>query len=438
MKEYLYYYFDPKNQLITGLPLINSNNVDNTVIHITDIDSLLTLMHNARTQSTLLFDQSGLAEIEDNFSEIRRMRQVHTLYVNGISNNYLSVTPANWQVISLLAQGTVIDPTVDLTKVTIFYPHKDNKNNKDKERNDTVNKPIDTKKSNATNNPKVKVEQADKQIITASENSDTTKETISKTETTAKPKVSKKTTKKQTSQKAAKNKPNPNIAVELPKAKPVASDNEPKTDTPKAEKVTTAQPKVTDKVAQTESETKADSVPKAKIVENQTATIEPASQPIVFGNNDEPAGNETTATLPDELDNKPKDVEITATDSQPANTPETITFSNNSEASEPAQVNFTNNDQVTTSGVPDSTVSEPETDPQSTVFSNNGIKTPSASSNTETADVTPESTPINDDDFLAQMVNSKPKPKSDPKPVEPAEEDNGNSSLEDAMKEMKF
>lgn len=438
MKEYLYYYFDPKNQLITGLPLINSNNVDNTVIHITDIDSLLTLMHNVRTQSTLLFDQSGLAEIEDNFNEIRRMRQVHTLYVNGINNNYLSITPANWQVISLLAQGTVIDPTVDLTKVTIFYPHKDNKNNKDKDKNDTVNKQVNTKKSNVTNKPKPKVEQADKQIAATSETSDTTKENISKTETTAKPKVSKKTTKKQTSQKAAKNKPNPNIAVELPKAKSVASDNEPETDMPKAEKVTTTEPKVTEKVAKTESETKADSVPKTKIVENQTATTEPASQPIVFGNNDDAAESETTSTLPDKLNNNPKDAEIATTDSQPANAPETITFSNNSEASEPAQVNFTNNDQVAASDVPDSTVSEPETDPQSTVFSNNGIKTPSASSNTETADVTPESTPVNDDDFLAQMVNSKPKPKSEPKPVEPAEEDNGNSSLEDAMKEMKF
>ena len=55
MKEYLYYYFDPKNQLITGLPLINSNNVDNTVIHITDIDSLLTLMHNARIGKLLVY-----------------------------------------------------------------------------------------------------------------------------------------------------------------------------------------------------------------------------------------------------------------------------------------------------------------------------------------------------------------------------------------------
>lgn len=438
MKEYLYYYFDPKNQLITGLPLINSNNVDNTVIHITDIDSLLTLMHNARTQSTLLFDQSGLAEIEDNFSEIRRMRQVHTLYVNGISNNYLSVTPANWQVISLLAQGTVIDPTVDLTKVTIFYPHKDNKNNKDKERNDTVNKQASTKKSNTTNKPKSKVEQADKQIAATSENSDTTKENVSKVETATKTKATKKTTKKQTSQKAAKNKPNPNIAVELPKAKSVASDNEPETDMPKAEKVTTTEPKVTEKVAKTESETKADSVPKTKIVENQTATTEPASQPIVFGNNDDAAESETTSTLPDELDNNSKDAKATTTDPQPASAPETITFSNNSEASEPAQVDFTNNDQVAPSDVPDSTVSEPETDPQSTVFSNNGIKTSSASSNTEIADVTPESTPVNDDDFLAQMVKSKPKPKSEPKPVEPAEEDNGNSSLEDAMKEMKF
>lgn len=420
MKEYLYYYFDPKNQLITGLPLINSNNVDNTVIHITDIDSLLTLMHNARTQGTLLFDQSGLAEIEANFSEIRRMRQVHTLYVNGINNNYLSVAPANWQVISLLAQGTVIDPTVDLTKVTIFYPHKDNKNNKDKDKNDTVNKQASTKKSNTTNKPKSKVEQADKQIITASENSDTTKENVSKVETATKTKATKKTTKKQTSQKAAKNKPNPNIAVELPETKPIVSDNEPKTDTPKVEKVTTTKPKVTKKVTKT------------------VAATEPASQPIVFGNNDEPAENETTATLPDELDNNPKDAETATTDPQPASAPETITFSNNSEASEPAQVDFTNNEQVTTSGVPDSTVSEPETDPQSTVFSNNGIKTSSASSNTETADVTPESTPVNDDDFLAQMVKSKPKLKSEPKPVEPAEEDNGNSSLEDAMKEMKF
>lgn len=438
MKEYLYYYFDPKNQLITGLPLINSNNVDNTVIHITDIDSLLTLMHNARTQGTLLFDQSGLAEIEANFSEIRRMRQVHTLYVNGINNNYLSVTPANWQVISLLAQGTVIDPTVDLTKVTIFYPHKDNKNNKDKDKNDTVNKQASTKKSNTTNKPKSKVEQADKQIVATSENRDTTKENVSKVETATKTKATKKTTKKQTSQKAAKNKPNPNIAVELPKAKSVASDNEPETDMPKAEKVTTTEPKVTEKVAKTESETKADSVPKTKIVENQTATTEPASQPIVFGNNDDAAENKTTATLPDELDNNPKDAKATTTDPQPASAPETITFSNNSEASEPAQVDFTNNDQVAPSDVPDSTVSEPETDPQSTVFSNNGIKTSSASSNTETADVTPESTPVNDDDFLAQMVKSKPKPKSEPKPVEPAEEDNGNSSLEDAMKEMKF
>ena len=438
MKEYLYYYFDPKNQLITGLPLINSNNVDNTVIHITDIDSLLTLMHNARTQATLLFDQSGLAEIEANFSEIRRMRQVHTLYVNGINNNYLSVTPANWQIISLLAQGTIIDPTVDLTKVTIFYPHKDNKNNKDKDKNDTVNKQIDTKKSNITNKPKPKVEQADKQIAATGENSDTTKENVSKAETATKPKVTKKTIKKQTSQKTAKNKPNPNIAVELPKAKPVVSDNEPETDTPKTEKVTTTKPKITEKVAKTESETKADSVPKTKIVENQTATTEPASQPIVFGNNDEPAENETTSTLPNELDSNPKDVETTTTNPQPANTPETITFSNNSEASEPAQVNFTNNDQVAISDVPDSTVSEPETDPQSTVFSNDGIKTSSASSNTEPADVTPESTPVNDDDFLAQMVKSKPKPKSEPKPVEPADEDNGNSSLEDAMKEMKF
>lgn len=420
MKEYLYYYFDPKNQLITGLPLINSNNVDNTVIHITDIDSLLTLMHNARTQGTLLFDQSGLAEIEANFSEIRRMRQVHTLYVNGINNNYLSVTPANWQVISLLAQGTVIDPTVDLTKVTIFYPHKDNKNNKDKDKNDTVNKQVNIRKSNITNKPKSITEQADKQIAGTSENSDTTKENVSKAETAAKPKVSKKTAKKQTSQKAIKNKPNPNIAVELPETKPIVSDNEPKTDTPKVEKVTTTKPKVTKKVTKT-----------------VTAT-EPASQPIVFGNNDEPAENETTATLPDELDNNPKDAETATTDPQPASAPETITFSNNSETSEPAQVDFTNNEQVTTSGVPDSTVSEPETDPQSTVFSNNGIKTSSASSNTETADVTPESTPVNDDDFLAQMVKSKPKPKSEPKPVEPAEEDNGNSSLEDAMKEMKF
>lgn len=438
MKEYLYYYFDPKNQLITGLPLINSNNVDNTVIHITDIDSLLTLMHNARTQGTLLFDQSGLAEIEANFSEIRRMRQVHTLYVNGINNNYLSVTPANWQVISLLAQGTVIDPTVDLTKVTIFYPHKDNKNNKDKDKNDTVNKQVNTRKSNITNKPKSTTEQTDKQIAGTSENSDTTKENVSKAETTTKTKATKKTTKKQTNQKTAKNKPNPNIAVELPKAKPVVSDNEPKTDTPKAEKVTTAKPKVAKKVAQTESETKVVSAPKTKIVENQPATTEPASQPIVFGNNDEPAENEAPATLPDELDNNPKDAEIATTDPQPANTPETITFSNNSEASEPAQVNFTNNEQVAASDVPDSTVSEPETDPQSTVFSNNGIKTPSASSNTETADVTPKSTPVNDDDFLAQMVNSKPKPKSEPKPVEPTDESNGNSSLEDAMKEMKF
>ena len=368
MKEYLYYYFDPKNQLITGLPLINSNNVDNTVIHITDINSLLTLMHNVRTQSTLLFDQSGLAEIEDNFNEIRRMRQVHTLYVNGINNNYLSITPANWQVISLLAQGTVIDPTVDLTKVTIFYPHKDNKNNKDKDKNDTVNKQVNTKKSNVTNKPKPKVEQADKQIAATSETSDTSKENVPKVETATKPKVNKKTTKKQTSQKVAKNKPNPDIAVELPKAKPVASDNEPETDTLKTEKVTTAKPKVTEKVAQTESETKVTSVPKTKIVENQTVTTEPASQPIVFGNNDEPAENETTATLPDKLNNNPKDAEVTTTDSQPANTPETITFSNNSETSEPAQVDFTNNDQVATSDVPDSTVSEPETDPQSTMM----------------------------------------------------------------------
>lgn len=420
MKEYLYYYFDPKNQLITGLPLINSNNVDNTVIHITDIDSLLTLMHNARTQGTLLFDQSGLAEIEANFSEIRRMRQVHTLYVNGINNNYLSVTPANWQVISLLAQGTVIDPTVDLTKVTIFYPHKDNKNNKDKDKNDTVNKQASTKKSNTTNKPKSKVEQADKQIAATSENSDTTKENVSKVETATKTKATKKTAKKQTSQKAIKNKPNPNIAVELPETKPTVSDNEPKTDTPKVEKVTTTKPKVTKKVTKT------------------VVATEPASQPIVFGNNDDAAESETTSTLPDELDNNFKDVKATTTDPQPASAPETITFSNNSEASEPAQVDFTNNEQVTTSSVPDSTVSEPETDPQSTVFSNNGIKTSSASSNTETADVTPESTPVNDDDFLAQMVKSKPKPKSEPKPVEPAAEDDGNSSLEDAMKEMKF
>lgn len=438
MKEYLYYYFDPKNQLITGLPLINSNNVDNTVIHITDIDSLLTLMHNARTQGTLLFDQSGLAEIEANFSEIRRMRQVHTLYVNGINNNYLSVTPANWQVISLLAQGTVIDPTVDLTKVTIFYPHKDNKNNKDKDKNDTVNKQASTKKSNTTNKPKPTTEQENKQIAGTSENSDTTKENVSKAETAAKTKISKKTAKKQTSQKAIKNKPNPNIAVELPETKPIVSDNEPKTDTPKVEKVTTTKPKVTKKVIETVSETKADSVPETKTVANPVASTEPASQPIVFGNNDDTAENETVSTLPDELDNNSKDVKATTTDPQPASAPETITFSNNSEASEPAQVDFTNNEQVTTSGAPDSTVSEPETDPQSTVFSNNGIKTSSASSNTETADVTPESTPVNDDDFLAQMVKSKPKPKSEPKPVEPADEDNGNSSLEDAMKEMKF
>lgn len=141
MKEYLYYYFDPKESLIKSLGTTNTNNADCSVIIVKQIDTLITILHNTRKFGCILFDQAGLPEIESHFNELSRIHNIKLILLNSRHNNYLSVTPASWDAITLLAQGSVDNQTVDLSKIAITYI----KNNKQSNKQKPVSNKINTK-----------------------------------------------------------------------------------------------------------------------------------------------------------------------------------------------------------------------------------------------------------------------------------------------------
>ena len=420
MKEYLYYYFDPKHQMIKNLPIINSYNTDNTVINITDINSLITLIHNARTPSTILFDETGLADISKNLTNIKKLRHVHLLLVNSTNDNYLSINPANWQVISLLAQGTIVEPEVDLTNINISYPHKESKSKAN------VNKQINAIKSNnaeADTSPEVSASRLD---------------TAKAANATVKPKAAKKKTKQksQSDIKPAKApKVNPKIAVALPSETKDSGDNEKneknkidetsnavntnidtKPISPKPEKdnssskveqtiTTEDKTKASDDISPIKPTKESDTVifsnskDNTSVKENSTinTTTPEVEQGVVFGNNPKVA-EQKNIIKPDT--NEVSDAIIPDNDATSDNTSQTVIFSNKQ-------------DKAETSNQPDTTVKE-----QNIVQTNN--------------------TPVDDEDFLAETINSKPKKKDKPQQPKPTTDDDGVNILEDTMKKMKF
>lgn len=132
MKDYLYYYFDPKSTLINNLSPNNPYSHDSSVIRISNINYLLTAMHNIRIPSCLLFNHDGLADIESHFNEINKMHNVQLILLNDKHDNYLSITPANWEVISLIAENIACNPVVDLTTTAINYSKAIKRPNKKK------------------------------------------------------------------------------------------------------------------------------------------------------------------------------------------------------------------------------------------------------------------------------------------------------------------
>lgn len=417
MKEYLYYYFDPKHQMIKNLPIINSYNTDNTVIHITDINSLITLIHNARTPSTILFDETGLADISKNLTNIKKLRHVHLLFVNSTNDNYLSVNPANWQVISLLAQGTIVEPEVDLTNINISYPHKESKSKANANKQANV-----VKSNNAETN-------------TSPEVSSSSLGTAKADNTTVKPKTVKKKTnqKSQSDIKPAKApKINPKIAVTLPSETKDNGDNERNKSDETSNAVNTStdakpispkpkEDKSSSKIEQTittEDKTKAsdgispmkpnketdtivfsNSKDNTSVKEdnNINTTTPEVAQGVVFGNN--PKVTEQKNIIKSDT-NEVSDVTIPDNDVTSDNTSQTVIFSNKQ-------------DKAETSNQPDTTVNE-----QNIAKTNN--------------------TPVDDEDFLAETINSKPKKKDKPQQPKPTTDDDGVNILEDTMKKMKF
>lgn len=145
MKEYLYYYFDPKESLIKSLGTTNTNNADCSVIIVRQIDALITILHNAKKFGCILFDQAGLPEIESHFNELSRIHNVKLILLNSRHNNYLSITPASWDAITLLAQGSVDNQTVDLSKIAITYIKNSKQSNKQKPVSDKINTKVNNK-----------------------------------------------------------------------------------------------------------------------------------------------------------------------------------------------------------------------------------------------------------------------------------------------------
>lgn len=416
MKEYLYYYFDPKHQMIKNLPIVNSYNTDNTVIHITDINSLITLIHNARTPSTILFDETGLTDIDKNLNNIKKLRHVRLIFVNSINDNYLSVNPANWQVISLLAQGTIVEPEVDIANINISYPHKENKNK------DNVNKQTHVVKSNDT------------EVNTNQEVPKSSSDTTKADNTSKKSKVIKKrATKKAQSDIQLDKAPkvNSKIAVTLPPETKNDDDNE-KNKTDENSNVVNANKDtkpILPKPAKDNSSSKVEQVITTE--DNTKASDDPSqvksaeeSDTIVFSNS-----KDNTSVKEDNTIN--------------TTTPEVeqgVVFGNNSQVAEQKNIIKSDTNEVSDATMPDSDVTNDNTS-QTVVFSNKQDNAEALNQPDPTVKeqniVQTNSTPVNDEDFLAETINSKPKEKKKSQP-KPATDDDGVNILEDTMKKMKF
>lgn len=394
MKEYLYYIFEPKNDtdITDALTPIKTELADtgSSAIKVSNIITLMEILErNDTIPSCILFSQNGLNQIRENGFELSLLHQSNLtlILLNSKDPNYISITPANWNVITLLAQGTVSKIYCDMSEIRISFPNRNtsilvnNKyaNNKTNNANGFKNKSNRKNRKEKQTKPEIQVALPKANTVSESKNTATTDNSNAK-----------------------------NVQVDTNK------QSVQKTNTNK-QKVTSQNNNITDKSNSKHEETKAaDTKPSisATVHDNKPVAASTSSNEHLDKGVQKDFSNSKTSDT-----STPEQVHQTEADT--VTKPQTITFGNDTITTQKQNTDVIANTQKDT---------VQDNKPQATTIP--------AEEQTEDSGEDQQ----DDQSFLAQAIHTNPKPKPKPKSDNQDTENDGNSldTLNDAIGKMKF